>query len=301
VARAFAKALNCKDQDPPCDHCEACTKIERGNHPDVRLVATEQELIDRGRLEPEKARVPSTQIRNAQLDELSDLFRHRPYLGGWKVVIVVDADRMNTSSQNRFLKTLEEPAADSVIILVTAHPEALLPTVRSRCQALSFGQLTREQIAGFLVQNQGIDNTRAQVLAAMAQGSLGRALAFSREDGVLEARDRLMDALARVAEGDLADVLELARLHGSKRPLLRESLDLLEVILRDLLFVRLGVDAEYLVNRDMIESIRCEAGRFSQSRLLGIIDQVRQTRRNLEVNANPTMAMESLLLELRSN
>ena len=151
VALAFAKALNCESgENAPCGECQSCRKIDKRAHPDVRLVASEKELVDRGWIEREKGGLPSAQIKNAQLQDLSDLFRHRPYLGRWKVVVVVDADLMNTNSQNRFLKTLEEPSADSVIILVTAHPEALLPTVRSRCQALAFGPLSTDQVSGFL-------------------------------------------------------------------------------------------------------------------------------------------------------
>jgi DNA polymerase-3 subunit delta' len=301
VAFAFAKALNCKQPDPPCGECDSCTKIERGNHPDVRLVACEQELIERGRLEAEKARVPSTQIRIAQLDELAGLFRHRPYLGGWKVVIVVDADRMNTSSQNRFLKTLEEPSSDSVIILVTAHPEALLPTVRSRCQMVSFGPLARGQMAEFLTESRGVASDRAEVLAAMAQGSLGRALQYAKEDGILETRDRLLTGLARATEGDLADVLDLARQHGNQRPVMRETLDLLEVLFRDLLLCRLELPAEFLINRDVDRQIHKEAQRFSKHRLSEIISQIRQSRRDLEVNVNPLLATESLLIDMRTN
>lgn len=304
VAFAFARALNCASTTGvPCGACESCRKIEKFAHPDVRLVASEKELVDRELIEKEKGRLPSVQIRNAQLDELSDLFRHRPYLGRWKVVIVVDAHLMNPNSQNRFLKTLEEPSADSVIILVTAHPEGLLPTVRSRCQALAFGPLSTDQVSNFLKTQRSLDEKRARVLAAMAQGSLGRAEAIARGD-VLEDRDGLVEGFTRALGGDLADVLAVAEEYskGQKgRELAQDALNLLEIWCRDLLLCKLGVSADLLVNQDRREAVADQAAGLSSRRLLEWIESIRRTRSGFRVNANPKMAMESLLLGMRTN
>ena len=304
VAFAFARALNCgSGEQAPCGECESCIKIEKRVHPDVRMVASEKELVDRELIEREKSRLPSAQIRNAQLDELSDLFRHRPYLGRWKVVIVVDADLMNPNSQNRFLKTLEEPSADSVIILVSAHPEALLPTVRSRCQALAFGPLSTDQVSTYLMNRCSLDEQRARVLAAMAQGSLGRAEAIASGD-VLEDRDGLVAGFSRALGGDLADVLDMAEEHskGPKgRDLAQDALNLLEIWCRDLLLCKLGVSADLLVNQDRREAVADQAAGLSSRRLLEWIESIRRTRSGFRVNANPKMAMESLLLGMRTN
>ena len=318
VAFAFARALNCgSGEQAPCGECESCKKIEKRVHPDVRMVASEKELVDRELIEREKSRLPSAQIRNAQLDELSDLFHHRPYLGRWKVVIVVDADLMNPNSQNRFLKTLEEPSADSVIILVSAHPEALLSTVRSRCQALAFGPLSTDQVSTYLMNRRSLDKQRASVLAAMAgipmalalalaamaQGSLGRAEAIASGD-VLEDRDGLVAGFSRALGGDLADVLDMAEEHskGPKgRDLARDALNLLEIWCRDLLLCKLGVSADLLVNQDRREAVADQAAGLSSRRLLEWIESIRRTRSGFRVNANPKMAMESLLLGMRTN
>jgi DNA polymerase-3 subunit delta' len=301
VAFAFARALNCEsDTSAPCGSCESCKKIGKNAHPDVRLVASEKELLDRQLIEKEKGGLPSAQIRNAQLDELSDLFRHRPYLGRWKVVVVVDADLMNPNSQNRFLKTLEEPSADSVIILVTAHPEALLPTVRSRCQALAFGPLSTDQVSNFLKTQRALDEKRARVLAAMAQGSLGRAEAIAQGD-VLEDRDGLVEGFSRALGGDLADVLALAEEYSKGRDQARDALNLLEIWCRDLLLCKLGVSAELLVNQDRREAVADQAAELSSRRVLEWIESIRRTRSGFRVNANPKMALESLLLGMRNN
>lgn len=299
VAFTFARALNCEGAEPPCGQCGACQAIARGNHPDVRLVASEAELVAREIIEPDTSRVPSVQIRNIQLDELSDLFRHRPYRGRWKVVVIVDADKMNHHSQNRFLKTLEEPVDDSVIILVTAHPESLLPTVRSRCQALAFGALAREDIASHLSGRQGVEPGRAQVLAAMAQGSLGRALDLAAGD-VLDARDTVVEAWERMQDGDLADLLALAEQLGASRGSLQEALDLLELWCRDLLLAQAGASQDLLVNLDRCDQIGRQADRVPMRLLLGTMERIREVRGSQHVNANPRLAMESLMLSLET-
>ncbi|MBN2495884.1 MAG: DNA polymerase III subunit delta' [Deltaproteobacteria bacterium] len=305
VAFAFAKALNCQNPDrAPCDACDSCQRIDRGCHPDVRLVASEEELVRRGLIEPEKGRSPSRQIRTGQLDELAGLFRHRPYLGRWKAVVLVDAERMNTSSQNRFLKTLEEPTDSSVIMLVTAHPDALLPTVRSRCQVVFLGPLGRDDIAAHLEAQQGVDRERAFILAAMAQGSLGRAEMLA-DSGFLALRDEVVGLLSRIRQGDLADLLSAAGELGEGRDARQrvgDAVGLMEMWCRDLLVLCLCGTAgrERLVNRDRDARLAEEAEHAKPRMLLRWISQIRRTRSALDTNANPRSMIESLLLQMRT-
>lgn len=300
VAFAFAQALNClADTDVPCGTCESCARIARNNHPDVRLVASEEYLVEAGLLDWDKG-TPSGQIKNEQLEELSSLFRHKPYMGKVKVVVVIDAHLMNSFAQNRFLKTLEEPSDDTVIILVTAFPHALLSTIRSRCQALSFAPLSTKTIVDFLLQG-GQSESRAQVLAAMAQGSMKRALQMS-EESVLEDRDEALEMIGMALDGDLADVIkagqDLGR--GSKaRQRLGQVLDTMELWIRDVLLSRLGLDHDYLINNDLIERISGRWMTADPDELLAWLEKLRQTRMSMRFNVNPGMAFESLLLQMK--
>ena len=300
LALSFAQALNCSaSSDVPCGTCASCMKISRYNHPDVRLVASEQYLVEAGLLEWEKGN-PSAQIKNEQLEELSGLFRHRPYLGGVKVVVVVDAHLMNDHAQNRFLKTLEEPTEDTVIILVTAHPQSLLPTIRSRCQALSFAPLSRNVVVDFLV-SRGQDEAKAQLIAAMAQGSLKRALQIS-DESVLEDRDDALEMVSRAVGGDLADVIRAGQEIGKgtgARQRLEQILDMMELWIRDVIVARIGLDSGYLVNGDRMEKISGPWVEADEMDLVTWLERVRQTRRSMRFNVNPGMALESLLLQMK--
>lgn len=298
VAQAFAQALNCSAAEPrPCGQCQDCLLVEQGKHPDVRLLASEAELVQRGRREAEGKRAPSPQIRIEQLDELQPLFRHRPYRGGWKVVIVVDAHAMNTFCQNRFLKTLEEPSPDTVIVLVTCRTDALLSTVRSRCQPLSFGSLPVEEIAGWLQEHENLSAEQAVVLAAMGQGSLGQARLLARAD-VLQLRDSLAELVEQVSRAGLGRLLELAGQMAGKRDEVGRKLDLLEWLCRDLLLLGGGVNPRLLANRDSARRLEQVIEQVPVRRVLAWLGLVRRARAGLERNANPRLLLESLLIEM---
>lgn len=110
-----------------CDACDACLKIDAGTHPDVLLISPEER-----------------QIRIEEIRTIENALAFRPYEGRYKVVIVDDADAMNIAAANAFLKTLEEPPEESIIILVTSRPDRLPDTIRSRCSRISFGPLSLE-------------------------------------------------------------------------------------------------------------------------------------------------------------
>ena len=132
VAIALAQTLNC--QSPlhldACGSCTACVRIARGVHPDVLI------------LEPGG----SGSIKIEQVRDVIDRAGYRPFEGRRRVVIIDEADALVDAAQNALLKTLEEPPPSSVFILLTAHPDLLLPTVRSRCFRLSFPQQARVEI-----------------------------------------------------------------------------------------------------------------------------------------------------------
>jgi DNA polymerase-3 subunit delta' len=162
VAREFAKALNCeRQQTHPCNDCVSCRKIDGEIHPDVRWFR------------------PAGAMRMIRVEQVAEFLQAaalKPYEGRWKVFIIVDADRLNVQSQNKVLKTLEEPTAATTIILTSAVPEALLPTIRSRCQRIAFYPIAREAVERFLIEERGAPPDRAAIAASLGRGSLAAAI-----------------------------------------------------------------------------------------------------------------------------
>ncbi|MEM1281976.1 MAG: DNA polymerase III subunit [Chlamydiota bacterium] len=173
----LAKLIICQD-DPHGVHRH---KIETGNHPDIRHFRPEG-----------KSGIHSIESMR-QFSE--DVYLH-PYEAKWKVYIIHDAHRMMTYSANALLKTFEEPSKQSVIILLTHAPEALLPTVLSRCRTLHFHRVTDREIAMFLTDNHHCPTDEARRYAEMSHGSISKALELMH-DGGDPLRERLLSFLAK--------------------------------------------------------------------------------------------------------
>src|SRR5512137_129619 len=145
AARLLAQAANCEGAgagDDACGQCGPCRKIAHGTHPDVYLLEEERVMAKAGRWEPKSGRTPSREI---VVDQVRDLVDHRlsmrRFEGRRRVVVIDPADAMNVQAQNALLKTLEEPPDATTLVLVSSTPDALLPTIRSRCLRVAFAPL----------------------------------------------------------------------------------------------------------------------------------------------------------------
>jgi DNA polymerase-3 subunit delta' len=256
VAVATAQAINCTERVErrpsgdgrafdvdSCGVCSTCARIARGLHPDVLVV----QPGDSGSIKVDQAR------------EIVDRAAYRPFEGRRRVVIVDDAEALVTAAQNALLKTLEEPPSSSVFLLVTSRPDMLLPTVRSRCPQLRFRPLGAAEVAAVLLK-QGRSEAEARAVAAVADGSIGRALEVSG-DAFVEARDLAMRVLEQAAGGfDPRRRLEGAKelLSGTgrhEREQLAVGLRAMAAIVRDVELVAAGADRRALANPDVAPAI----------------------------------------------
>jgi len=194
VALAFASWVHCQaGGSDACGACASCRQIAAGSHPDVQLVT-----VPTGKKE----------IGVDRVRELRRFVQLRPVLGKTKVAIIDDAPFLTVAAQNALLKTLEEPPAHSLLVLIASNPDALLATVRSRCQRLQFAPLPVDVVAAIVTRVAGIEAEMARELAVLAEGSPGRALALGRAI-VGEGRERLIEALAGL---DVARYVRLAHM-----------------------------------------------------------------------------------------
>jgi DNA polymerase-3 subunit delta' len=300
TAFALAAALNCAAPGPDggCGACPSCRKVAGGIHPDVRIVMPEsrdeQLLATWSAKEVEKA---SDEIKIDQVRQAQESISLRPSEGRKKVLIVDGAETMNDTSQNAFLKTLEEPPGDSLIILITAMPQSLLPTIRSRCQALAFQPLPRRTLAGVIREKRGLDEADAWFAAALSRGSLGRALEM---DVQKERADReqfltLWEGLSGMGDDK---VLALADGIARDRDGFERILDLGVEWLRDLLVFRETGDEGLLVFPAGADRIGSSRGRSAPARMLRDLDLFLQSRALLERRVSAQLVAENLFLKL---
>jgi len=298
VATALAQALNCQSPvpspQPPeidaCGVCAACSRIARGVHPDILVL----EPGDTGSIKIEQVR------------EVIDRAGYRPFEGKRRVVVIDEADALIPAAQNALLKTLEEPPSLSVFVLVTARPDVLLPTVRSRCPRLNFRPLSPNEIAGALVAR-GQTETAARAVAAAVDGSLGRALDASADDFV-QARDVARHVLAHAASTtDPRRRIEgakdlLANTGGgsgaSDRSQLTVHLRAMASLLRDIELLATGADAGRLANPDVRPALDRLIETYQGDRGIRAFTAVDGALVALERNAGVKTVADWLVLEL---
>jgi DNA polymerase-3 subunit delta' len=283
VALALAKAANCLRPLPDgdaCGACAACRKIAAGIHPDVPVLTPEEGAI-----------------RIEQVRMLREEVGRRPYEGRRRVVLLDPAEALTEQAQNALLKTLEEPAGATTFLLLARQPEALLPTVVSRCQRVTFGPMPEALIAERLAAT-GIAADRAHALAALARGSIGDALTLAG-GAVLESRDALLARLFPALERGAAACVEVAEEIARDREAFGETLDLLLTWCRDLLVTAVLGHPGLAANRDRADALAGAAGRFPVEALTGAVAATAAARDALEANANLRLTCEALLFRLR--
>jgi DNA polymerase-3 subunit delta' len=312
LARAYAQALNClgvpgalEDTTPahgyrdiPCGRCRNCVRIAHDTYPDVEWFSLERQAAD-----------AATQGRSGANKELSietvrTLERSvslRPYEGHWRVAILEDAEHLSLSAANALLKTLEEPPSYTVLILLADDPGALLPTIRSRCRVDVLRPLPRPVVERALQEQWAIAPAQATLLAALAGGRLGWAVAMGLHPDRLLARQELLTTLAGLGQQDLPDrfafAAELAGRFAANRAAVFDLLALWAGWWRDLLLVRAGV-GDLVQNTDRIDTLRRLAPAYDQAQIVAFLAAIEAARQALDQNLNPRLVLESLVLQL---
>jgi DNA polymerase III subunit delta' len=298
LALAFAQLLNCERPDADaCGECGPCRRIAAGHHPDVRVLDIAHDRFIEAPAKDYKGKdIPIDQIRALRHDAAFP-----PYEGRRKVYIIADAERMNPSSANSLLKTLEEPPQRVTFILIAESSVALLPTIVSRCQLVRCSFVRAGEIERALVERWGIAADRARVLAVLADGRIGRALEWARSEARMEARDRLLDLLPALESGDLMTRLDAAETlwretQSKEGDLLPELLDLAVYWYRDLLLWKQLADPAVITHRDRQDQIALLAPQFSDATLGARIEGLEAAKESLRRNVNARLALESLFL-----
>jgi len=293
MARTLAKALNCTEKDhDSCDHCDSCRRIDEGAHPDVYWVRPES----KGR-----------RIQVEQMREFMKAVNLRSSMGGVKVGIIVDADCLGEEAANAFLKTLEEPPAQTVIVLLTADPQRLLPTILSRCLRISFGPTTERATSPYRTQllpllakfsttgEQRVANTYQLLAELTALLQEIRKETRARVEAEMNL-DRYEELEPKVRER-LDEQLE-ARVEGEYRAARERLLEEMYSWFGDLLLCVESADDKLLAHPDQAPAVRRVATGLTYPQACQDLEAIEQIRDSLSRNISETLAFEVGLLKL---
>ena len=303
TALTLAQSANCERSDgEACGKCSACRRIAGRNHPDMIWVLPEAEQIARGWAgRADFTGTPSRDIRIAQIRALQERLSFRPLEARTRFIFICGAEAMNPQAQNALLKTLEEPPPATVLILISAAPNQLLPTIRSRCLKLDFLPLDVDLVAQKLIADKKADPDLARLCAALSFGSLGAAMALDMK--ALEKRRERLEGLSRLDQGDAGDVsaaLSFAEEIAAEKGAAPVAIALFETWYRDVAIIAAS-DQSDLVDRlllhgDMRPLLEACALRIGPVEPLRRIDLCRDVRARLRFNASPRLQLEQLFL-----
>jgi len=263
--------------------------VVAGTHPDLRILAP-------GRTETGAER------RAVAIDQVRDLKReaaYPPYEGKRKIFIIEDTEQMRAEAANSLLKVLEEPSANTVIVLLSESTEALLPTLVSRAQLVRFTLVPAPEIVPVLVARAGVPAERARFLAGMAGGRVGAALdaAAAAEEPFIRRRE-VLTTLWALEGGDVIAVLDAAEAVAKQKDEIERWLDIALLWFRDLAIWQALADPALLTNLDHQRDVARRASRARPEDLTRAVDAIEQAKVALRRNINPRLVLESLFTQL---
>jgi DNA polymerase-3 subunit delta' len=298
-ALEVARALNCrtpKDHEA-CGVCSSCVRIRKLNYPTRDDADEWTQIIWTDHPDVGLVVAPKRVLRVEQMRQIEKEANFRPFEGKARVFLIDEADKLNDASANALLKVLEEPPRTSHLLLITARPAMLLPTILSRCQMIRFSPLTPAEIESHLVKTD-IDVKTARLRARAAGGSMGRALAGDLVTFTSQRKAMLKVLSTLVLSNDRAQLLRSAEQlnEAQYRDEFEERLDVLETLIRDAWMLSLGVDTSRIVNEDLSAELKEIAQKLDPSRAGDWILQIEDLREQLIVNVNRKVTTDSLFL-----
>ena len=285
MADAFAQTLLCEEREggDPCGHCHSCVQFESGNHPDV--------------IYPGHEKPGSFGVDDVRSGIIQDI-QLRPYSSAYKIYIVEEAEKLTPAAQNALLKTLEEPPAYGIIMLLTTNAESLLETIRSRSMVLTMKPVEKEAFYQAL-QKAGADESRLDEVYRFAQGNIGKGLKLAASEDFSELVDLMMRLLRDAGQMSFAELLAcIARLE-EYRLSIKDCFGLMRLWYRDVLVYKATRDPNLLIFSQDVFAISKIAQVSSYSGIEQVLEAIDKASRRLDANVNFPLTMELLWVTIR--
>ena len=287
LANAFAMTLLCEEEGKePCMHCHACKQVLSGNHPDLIYVTHEK---------------PASMGVDDIREQINDTIMVRPYSSQYKIYIVDEAQKMTVQAQNALLKTIEEPPAYAVIMLLTTNPDAFLQTILSRCVQLKLKPLKDSVVKGYLEDKLQVKDVQAEIYSAFARGNLGKAIHLAQSEDFKMMYEEILRLLKEIKDMDISQLLDVIRKLKDDNTDIKGCLDFMQMWYRDILMYKTTKDLNLLIFKDEFSAVKKAASLSSYEGLERILEAIDKARVRLDANVNMELVMELLLLTMKEN
>ncbi len=287
LAEAFAAALQCEGEgERPCLSCRSCRQAADHNQPDIIYVQHEKP----GTIGVDDIRV-----------QINSDIAIKPYSSRYKVYIVDDAQKMNQQAQNALLKTIEEPPAYAVILLLTTNADSFLQTILSRCITLNLKAVKEDVIREYLMKHYQIPDYQADVCAAFSQGNVGKAIQLASSEDFGELKDSMLQLVKRLEDIDLYEFSGAIKQIGEYKLQINDYFDLITIWFRDVLYMKATNDVNGLIFKDEVYDIKRQAAKRSYQGIEVILKALQTSKVRLNANVNFDLTLELLLLTIKEN
>lgn len=285
AALTFASYINCLSpiNHDSCGQCKSCLKFKSGNHPDLHII------------EPDGAAIKINQIR-----ALKQTLAFPPFEARYRVVILTETSTMRREAANSLLKTLEEPPENTILIMTADAAGEILPTIESRCQEIPFFALPYDKVSERLCDLADISKETASTIAAVAEGSIGRAQLLLETD-LLALRSEIITTLIRLqpdSPESVEQVFKIAENAANLKENLPPLLNLLRIWVRDLILYYTNSPNNLIVNRDLLPTFSAAKKRWNLDELFDKLQRIKMAEKHLLRNCNKGHVCEMLFFDL---
>lgn len=287
MAEAFAKMLQCENKEmAPCGTCHSCKQAESKNQPDIIYIQHEKPNV-----------IQVDDIR----EQINADIAIKPYSSPYKIYIVDEAEKMNVQAQNALLKTIEEPPAYGIIILLTTNADSFLQTILSRCIRLDLKPVADDKLKNYLMTTCGIVDYQADVCVAFSQGIVGKAIMLASSAHFNEIKAAALQLLKRIKDIDLSEMTGAVKQINEYKLDINDYFDIMMIWYRDVLLYKATADVNRLIFKDEVYEIKKQANVSSYEGLETILKALDKAKIRLNANVNFELVIELLLLTLKEN
>ena len=257
-ARLFANALVCeREESAPCGVCNACILAKAGSHPDLHFVTPQKD----------KKNITVDIIRGLLTDAYT-----KPYETGKKVYIITYGDEMNEQAQNALLKLLEEPPEYAVFIILAENAEALLATIRSRCEKIKFPPVSEEKTREWLKKHYP-DNPNTDFLARYSQGNIERAKNLAEEEDFMPLRQGAFELLPKLLSKELLESYDVLNFVEANKENAEQILKIWLGFLRDIMLLQ-NDGKKFIVNTDFTDRLINMSDKYDEEMIVNAASEL---------------------------
>ncbi len=287
LANSFAMALQCEEHTVEgCMKCHSCQQALSGNQPDIIYLQHEK---------------PSTISVDDIRTQINNDIGIKPYASPYKIYIISEAEKMSQQAMNALLKTIEEPPAYAVVLLLTSNADALLPTILSRCVTLNLKAVPDSAIHNFLMEKYQIPDYKADICTSFAQGNVGKAIQLASSEDFNEIKSTALQLVKRGKDIELHEMVETIKRISDYKLEINDFFDIMFIWYRDVLLYKATSDINSLIFKDEVSDLKKQASKSSYEGIETIIKSLDKAKNRLKANVNFELVMELLLQTIKEN